>query len=688
MDKRQTMEILAPAGSRESVVAAVQCGANAVYMGAKALNARRNAENFDDDAFCETVSYCHARNVKVYMTVNTMVMEEELPTVRETLQLAARAGVDALIIQDLGVARLAKELCPQIPRHASTQMSIHNLWGARLMEEMGFSRVVLAREMSREEIAEVCRQTNLEVEVFVHGALCMCVSGQCTLSAMIGERSGNRGLCAQPCRLPFSANGSQAYALSLKDVTLVDHLQELGAAGVTSLKIEGRMKRPEYVAAAVTACKQAMAGDLVDYEQLRAIFSRSGFTDGYFTGRRGKWMFGTRQKEDVTGAAGVLKELAGLYRKEMPLVPVNMELTMEEQEPVTLRAWDLDGHEALAQGEAPQKAISRPTDEALARRNLGKTGGTYFYLQDLTCHLQEGLMVPASLLNDLRRQVLDTLDRQRQELRPWPFLDQPLAPVPQKLHHRIPMLRVRCERKDQLSTEMLEKAQQIQLPVRECLLLLEQGFSQWEKVAAELPAAVFSNQERLVENLKKLQQAGLTQVVAQNLGAVWIAKQLGLAVSGGFRLNLANSAALKQVSDWGLQDATLSFEPPLGKLRQVGSILPVGLVAYGRLPLMLMRNCPVKCQTGCSGKRGSCTLTDRLGNQFPVLCQDQATELLNTVPLYLADRLSELENFDFLTLYFTLENPQQCAKVWEEYNVGGEKPHTPITRGLYYRNLL
>ncbi len=682
------LEILAPAGSWDSVVAAVQCGANAVYLGAKDLNARRNASNFDDEAFCNTVAYCHARNVKVYMTVNTMVLEEELPVAKETLRLAARAGVDALIIQDLGIARLARTLCPEIPRHASTQMSIHNRWGARLMREMGFTRVVLAREMSKEEIAAVCRETDLEVEVFVHGALCMCVSGQCTLSAMIGGRSGNRGLCAQPCRLPFSAGGKGGYALSLKDVSLVDRLAELGKLGVTSLKIEGRMKRPEYVAAAVTACQNALEGAPVDQDRLRAVFSRSGFTDGYYTGHRGREMFGVRQKEDVTGAAGVLKELEGLYRGEHPLVPVHFALTLQEGTSAVLRGWDEDGHEATAQGMEPQRALNRPTDEALARRNLGKTGGTYFFLKSLACQIQEGLMVPASCLNDLRRQVLESLAAQRQAVRKHPFHDLTLPSSPREFVSITPALRVRCERLEQLSQEMLERAQQIQLPIGECLRLLEEGFSQWEKVAAEIPAAVFQREESIAAQLQTLKEAGLTQVVAQNLGAVWMGRTLGFRVSGGFRLNLANSQALQEAAQLGLQDATLSFEPSLDRLRPLRSTLPLGIVAYGRLPLMLMRNCPVKCQRGCSGKRGTCTLTDRKGNRFPVLCQREATELLNTVPLYLADRLPELRGFGFLTLYFTLESPQQCRQIFQEYETGGPKPTDPITRGLYYRNLL
>ena len=243
------LEILAPAGGRDSVEAAVRCGADAVYLGTKVLNARRNAANFDGEDLRETVRYCHERGVKVHLTVNTLVYDSEIPQAVSVIEEACRAGVDAVIVQDMGVAVLCRKICPELPMHASTQMAVHNLEGALQAKELGFSRVVLAREMSCGEIRRVAEQSGMETEVFVHGALCMCVSGQCYLSAMVGERSGNRGLCAQPCRLPHRAGGSggSEYALSLKDMCLIPHMRELEEMGVTSLKIEGRMKRPEYV---------------------------------------------------------------------------------------------------------------------------------------------------------------------------------------------------------------------------------------------------------------------------------------------------------------------------------------------------------------------------------------------------------------------------------------------------------
>ena len=253
-------EILAPAGSFDSLIAAVQCGADAVYLGGKGMNARRSAGNFDAEELRRAVEYCHLRDVKVYQTINIVMFQHETDEAIDTIRQAAEAGVDAVLTQDLAIARMVRECAPSLPIHASTQMSIHNIEGVRLCEELGFSRAVLARELTAGEIAAICAATPLEIEVFVHGALCMSVSGQCYLSSMIGGRSGNRGLCAQPCRLPFSADGGGEYALSLKDLSLADRIGELTRMGVASLKIEGRMKRPEYVAAAVTAVRRAREG--------------------------------------------------------------------------------------------------------------------------------------------------------------------------------------------------------------------------------------------------------------------------------------------------------------------------------------------------------------------------------------------------------------------------------------------
>ena len=267
-------EILAPVGNAEMLYAAVRAGADAVYLGLNNFNARRNAENFTLESLREAARYCHVRGVKVYLTFNIIIGDSELKEALELCVGAAEAGIDAVIVTDIGFAKLIKEAVPSLPIHASTQMTVHSPAALKRLKEMGFDRVVVSREMSREELGEFCeaaKKLNIEVEVFVHGALCMCISGQCLLSSMLGSRSGNRGLCAGPCRLPFGCDGGTGYDLSLKDQSLIPYLGELWDMGVASLKIEGRMKRPEYVASAVAACRQMLLEGKVSEELSKAL---------------------------------------------------------------------------------------------------------------------------------------------------------------------------------------------------------------------------------------------------------------------------------------------------------------------------------------------------------------------------------------------------------------------------------
>ena len=428
---RPPLEILAPVGSPEMLEAAVRCGADAVYMGASAFHARRNSYCFSDDELRRAVAYCHARGVAVHLTLNTLIREEEMTAAVALAQTACAAGVDALIVQDMGLAARIHSAAPELTLHASTQLSCHTPEGVRRLRDAGFSRVVLAREMSAEEI-RAC-----ELEVFVHGALCMSVSGQCYFSAMLGGRSGNRGLCAQTCRLPFRPDGSDdrgRAALSLKDMSLLHEMSALSELGVCSLKIEGRMKRPEYVAAAVTVYHAAARGEQPDpqtVEDLRAVFSRSGFTDGYFTGDR-RDMFGVRRKEDVTAAAPVLKRLQRLYDGEKPRVSVDMALTVAAEQPVTLVVADGE-HTAQVTGEPPETALHRALDPERAEAQLRKTGGSPFAAGQVRVNVEPGLTMPLSALNALRRDGLEQLLslRAAREVPVWDETARPpeLSPV-------------------------------------------------------------------------------------------------------------------------------------------------------------------------------------------------------------------------------------------------------------------
>lgn len=680
-------EILAPAGGEAQLRAAVLCGADAVYLGLRGFNARAGAENFDENTLPQTVGWCHARGVRVYVTLNTLVTDRELPQWLHSLDAVAAAGVDGVLVQDLGLAKIIRQRYPTLPLHASTQMTIHNLAGARLLEEMGFAQVVLARELSKEEIAAICAGTSMRCEVFVHGALCMSVSGQCYLSSVLGERSGNRGRCAQPCRLDFKSHG-RGYALSLKDLTLTDRLRELEALGVASFKIEGRLKRPEYVAAAVTACRQSLAGEVPDLETLRSVFSRSGFTDGYYTARRDLTMFGTRTREDAAAAAEVLGKLSALTRNEVGRLPVDMVLTMAPGEPATLAVTD-GTHRVEVAGEVPQIALTRPTDEELARRALEKCGGTPFYLQNLTCHIGEGLMLPLSALNRLRAAALTALAEARSVVVPYP--QAPAAagePADRARPAGAPRLGCRLAAAAQMTPAIRQGGGRLSLPLHELAErpeLLETGAERW---VAELPAFCAPQQEEAVMRaLRKLKEQGLTAALCGNLGSLLMAREAGLRIIGDYGLNIINSPAAQQAAALGCDEITLSFECERNAARNIHSPVPIGVIAYGRLPLMLLRNCPGKTAAGCGDCRGINHITDRRGEDFPLQCQNrQYTHLLNPRPLFLSDRLPEWDFCDFLTLRFTTENPAECDAILEMYQTGAA-PAEPFTRGLYYRTL-
>lgn len=689
------IEILAPAGSPESLRAAAACGADAVYLGIDVLNARRNAANFTRENLAETVQYCHIRGLKVYLALNIILLEQELPTLVEVARAACEAGVDAAIVQDLGVAALLRRCCPGLRLNASTQMAVHNPEGVRRLEQLGFSRVVLARECSRQEIEQIVRATSLEVEVFVHGALCMCVSGQCYLSSVLGQRSGNRGLCAQPCRLGFETRAS-SHALSLKDMSLIERIGELESLGVRSVKIEGRMKRPEYVAAAVTACRDALEGRPIDLEGLQSVFSRSGFTDGYYTGVRSLDMFGIRGKEDVTAAAGVLGRLETLYtdpRRQVQKVGIGLDFSMQAGGQSVLSVADCDGNTVRVEGESPQAALNKPTSPERAEASLSKTGGTPYRVERVSCTIGPGLMLPAAAINALRREALSRLDGLRGRARTVPFdpsgIELPAAPeaaVPP-----VPALRVRLNRKEQLSEPLWREAGLVTLPVPELVALFRAGQVPEplvDRLCAELPHILFEGQDTLRSQLAELREYGVRHAGAGNLGSLEIASECGFVLHGEAFFNAANSETVAALARMGLADLELSFELSLDAARRLRHPLPLGLTAYGRLPLMTVRNCPVRVSAGCRRcGEGENFVTDRKGNRLYASCAYGMTELYNPVPLYMGDRLDELRGLGFYTLRFTTEDAVECQRVLDGYRTGGAYPGK-FTRGLLYKTIL
>ncbi|MBR6812764.1 MAG: U32 family peptidase, partial [Oscillospiraceae bacterium] len=634
-------EIMAPAGGKEQLIAAVRCGAGAVYLGTQGFNARRNAENFDKNSLPEAAAYCHARGTKLYVTVNTVVTDDQLDALEEEADMIAASGVDAVIIQDMAVLRLFREKYPSLERFASTQTAVHNLDGALQLADMGFDRIVLARELSLKEMEHICANSPVSTEAFVHGAHCVSLSGACYLSSLIGGRSGNRGLCAQPCRLDFKLNGRE-YALSLKDMSLLDHVRQMESIGINALKIEGRMKRPEYVAAAVTACKQALAGEEYDLETLRSVFSRSGFSDGYLMGKRNANMFGYRRKEDVVSAEGVFSSLERLYSKETPRTPVSVHFTAYNNAPVSLTVSSKDELVTVT-GPIPEAALNRPASEESVMRNLAKTGGTPFYISESKTEIDDGLNIPASVINDLRRRALDELLGKLEKAEPipaepwhWPVIKRHKAAEKPALWGRFAQpSEVVCE----------ENFEKIIIPIEKLTADDVDRFG--EKLVGELSWLMFPGEEtRFEEMLTSLKAAGLKAIWGDNIYAPRIAKRLGLELHLGAGLNITNTQALDEYAKLGAKSATVSFELAMKNIIKLGGEIKRGIIAYGRLPLMRLRACPARGEKGCGGCKGFNVLTDRIGARFPLVCSERRySTLLNSVSLHIAHQnLTELDH--------------------------------------------
>lgn len=660
-------EILAPAGSMESLIAAVRCGANAVYLGTKGINARRGATNFTFEELKQAVEYCHARDVKIYLALNILISDSERELAYKTVEAGLSLGVDAFIIQDLGLAKIIHSHFPTARMHASTQCSVNSPEGFKALEKMGFVRAVLPREMSLDEIREIRQATDMELEMFVHGALCMCVSGQCYLSAMLGGRSGNRGLCAQPCRLGFSADASRSCDLSLKDLSLIGNINEIAQAGVVSLKIEGRMKRPEYVAAAVTSCKKAIDGEYSasDENTLKSVFSRTGFTDGYFTGER-KDMFGTRQKEDVVAAKDVLKELSHLYDNENPLVPIDIEFICKANRKAELTARAL-GKTVTVTGTVPEKAINKPMTEESVKTRLAKFGNTQFYLNNITIDLDDGLILPASVINSMRREAVEMLDKV--EIKP--FTQMPYKAEKYKEKDCTPYYTARFLNPDSIPDKHPFK--RIFIPIWSS----DEDFVD-NRAGVEVPRGLFGMEEKLTKRLEHLKKIGVRKALCSNLGAYSLAQKMGFEVYGDFGLNIFNSESAQLFNS-----PILSFEATLEQTNRIGA-KDTGIIGYGYLPLMLTRNCPIKNHLGCSRCTGK--LTDRKGFEFKVKCSPYpCVEVLNPVPVYMGDRQKEIKT-DFIHFYFTDESKNQVEQIINLFKTGGQFDGK-YTRGLTYRGV-
>ena len=683
------IEILAPAGGFDSVISAVRSGADAVYLGEKLFSARASAQNFGDDELKKAVAYCHIHGVKVYVTINTLIFDDEFEKLKKAIISAAEADADALIVQNLGVAKLAQKLVPDLPLHASTQMSIHTASGVRALYEMGFKRVVLSREMSREEIKKAA-EIPVELEVFVHGALCMCVSGQCYFSAMLGSRSGNRGACAQTCRLPFSVGKNKnGYALSLKDNSLVNYISDLEEIGVASAKIEGRMKRPEYVSAAVRACKEQRDNGFVCDETskfLRGVFSRTGFTDGYYKGRTGREMFGTRTRDDVVSADEKLfSSIRQSYKDEVQNIKINGKFTAKIGKSPVFEV--TDGKHAIVKSadiicETAQKI---PISEEKCRTQLSKTGSTAYHFNNLEIDLDDNLSIPVSVLNLLRREALALLDEKRAIVNSYKINDveifEDFKPYNKKKNA------VRARVRGTKISQAFKDCELVFVPlfsdIDEIKRLKSEGYS----VGVEIPRGMFGRETQIELQLARAKQVGITDVLCHNIGALHIAKSFKMTLHGGFGLNLVNTYDLLWAEEYGLKDVELSFELTFDRINRLGGSIDRGIISYGYLPLMLCRNCPNKSEgIDCSTCKNQSKMTDRKGKSFYLKCDGNCVEVLNCVPLFIArEEISKLST-SFNVLRFTVENYVENVEKVTDFN-DFSMLKDKFTRGLYKRGV-
>lgn len=693
------LELLSPAGSPEAVIAAVQNGADAVYFGLGNYNARRGAKNFTGEEFEKTVRYCHIRGCKVYLTLNTVVSDREIEDAVRFARMAAKFGADGIIIQDIGLIKTIRQAVPDIELHGSTQMSVHNLAGAEAAAEMGMKRIVLSRELSLDKIKFITQNCQIETEIFVHGALCFCYSGQCYMSALIGRRSGNRGMCAQPCRMQYSLGGRMdEYPMSLKDNCLVDRLKEIEDAGVACIKIEGRMKRPEYTAVVTDiysrALKEGRKTTADEMQMLKTAFSRNGFTQGYFDGDKND-MFGTRSEEDSDAEA-----LFDKYRKayadgERRRVPIHFYTVVEEGRPIKAIAFDDDGNKASAVGSIPQPAMNRGLTENYICDQMYKTGGTPYQVVENKAKVDEGLYASASEINDLRRSLISELSEKR-GMAPGAIHSGKIPNLPENIQSiKDPCCIIQVRTAEQMSEELAELRPSYLYAPLELLYndfdLTKPYTKNGTTIVAVIPRIVTDDQSsEITDMLIKVHELGVDEALCGNLGHIYMARKAGMQVRGDFGLNVFNSYSLQVLKDAGLLSATVSFEQRIAQIKDLRKPIDTEMIVYGRFPLMVSEQCIIKNSSGNCSCTTPAQMSDRMGSVFPVAKEYGCRNVVfNAHKLYLADKKEDLYSTGVwgLRLMFTTESSRECVEVAKTYmGLSDYKPNV-LTRGLYYRGV-
>ena len=655
-------ELLCPAGSPEALDAAIEGGADAVYLGASAFNARMNAQNFGGDALRSAVLRAHAFGVKVYLTLNTLVTDRELSAFVDTAKEALRAGVDALIVADLGGAAAIKRAIPDAELHASTQMSAHNAEAGRLLGDLGYTRMVIARETSADDIKTVVQNSPIEVEIFIHGALCVSHSGQCLFSSVVGGRSGNRGECAQPCRLPYACPKNQnAYPLSLKDLSLAERVPFLIDAGVSSLKIEGRMKSPEYVRDTARIWRRLLderrGATPAEMRALSETFSRGGFTDGYFTRRIDRSMLGIRSDTDKSNSRA-LEPFAGLTKK----IPLTVSASFCAEQPCVLSLSD-GTRRVTVTGDVPMTAVNAPLTRETVERNLSKLGGTVYEIGAFSLELDGGLMLPISRLNDLRRRAIGALETEY---------------VPSELKENAYVPKKTSQRRGNTRSAFFRSCEQITPLARKYFDRIYLPLADYEGVAdgVVMPPVIFDRDtEKVTHMLDVAVEKGAKYALVGNLGHLAYLRRAGLIPVGDYRLNATNRETLVALETLGLDEVILSPELTLPQIRDIGGGSSV--IVYGRLPLMTLEKCAIREIADCNRcATNRVTLRDRRGVEFPILREwEHRNVIYNSLPTCMSDREESLSRAGVTARHFlfTVESPDEVDEVIAAHQHG-----TPI----------
>lgn len=681
-------ELLLPAGSYENFVVAVNNGADAVYLGGSRFSARANAVNFTDEEIISAVKYAHVRGVKVYVAVNTLIEDDRLADALEFARFCYVNGVDALIVQDTGLLRLLRQYLSDMKLNASTQMTIHNLKGVKAAENSGFSRVVLSRELSRGEIAGICAQSDAEIEVFAHGALCMCYSGQCLMSSFIGGRSGNRGACAQPCRLPYGLKDCEGnvicsgkYLLSLKDLCMLDKVEDLEEIGVNSLKIEGRMKNKAYVALTADTYSRCISGGEMtteDIEDLQSVFSRNGFTQGYYKNSTGKAMlnFDSSNDDVYKNISKRAEERANaLCRENNRKVLVFAAFTAASGKRAELTIWDNEGNLVTAYSDAlAETALKVSLTEERVISQLSKTGGTPFALDGVTVSIGEGISIPVSSINEMRRNAFEALETKRRR-------DNPKAEFPE---YKLNIIRRSGEVSFTAAAMTYEQIKVIEKKDVSRIYISKSLYDEHrEEFSSDRFFVILPAIERFGNEAK-----GYDRICTSNFSQI---KDAAVLKHGGAMMNVFNSEAVRFFADNGYSSVCLSPELNMKQIKSISKDIPLESVVYGYLPVMTVQNCVIKSACGkCSCDRGVYTLIDRKGAGFNVVADKTncTNTIFNSAPLYMGDRMSDLRHsgITYASLFFTFESEEEVDAIFDLY-IKGKPFNKPFTRGHFYRGV-